>query len=61
MKALAIPGQTTGEAIFSISVFVMSLAATALFGYYLVTEPARLTEIWEWTRSTRSPTTWPAR
>ncbi|MDI6901730.1 MAG: hypothetical protein QMC79_08575 [Anaerosomatales bacterium] len=51
MKVLEIPGQTTGEALFSISVFAMSLAATALFGYYLVTEPTRLTEVWEWTRS----------
>lgn len=51
MKVLAIPGQTAGEAAFTLAVFTMSLVATAAFGYYLVTEPARLTEVWERTRS----------
>lgn len=51
MKALAIQGQTAAEAAFSISVFAMSIVATAVFGYYLVAQPARLNEVWEWTRS----------
>jgi hypothetical protein len=51
MKGISIAGQTAGEAAWSISVFGLSLVATAMFGYYLITEPTRLTEIWEWTRS----------
>lgn len=51
MKGIAIAGQTAGEAAWSISVFAISLVATAAFGYYLVTDPGRLNEIWEWTRS----------
>lgn len=51
MKGIAIAGQTAGEAAWSISVFAVSLVATAAFGYYLMTDPARLTELWEWTRS----------
>ncbi|MDP2300636.1 MAG: hypothetical protein Q8M55_07975 [Actinomycetota bacterium] len=31
--------------------FALSLVATTMFGYYLVTDPGRLNEIWEWTRS----------
>lgn len=51
MKGIAIAGQTASEAAWSISMFAFSIVATAAFGYYLVTEPARLTELWEWTRS----------
>ncbi|MBN2840870.1 MAG: hypothetical protein JXP37_07960 [Coriobacteriia bacterium] len=51
MKGIAIAGQTAGEAAWSISVFGLSLVATAMFGYYLITEPSRLVELWEWTRS----------
>ena len=51
MKGIAIAGQTASEAAFSISIFALSIVATAAFGYYLVTEPARLNELWEWTRS----------
>jgi hypothetical protein len=46
-----IRGQSTNEAIFSITIFLASLCATGLFAYYLVTDQARLTEIWLWTRS----------
>ena len=51
MKGIAIAGQTAGEAAWSISVFGLSLVATVMSGYYLATDPARLVEIWEWTRS----------
>ncbi|MBF4509342.1 MAG: hypothetical protein ISP10_02510 [Aeromicrobium sp.] len=51
MKGIAIAGQTAGEAAWSISVFGLSLVATAMLGYYLITDPGRLTELWEWTRS----------
>lgn len=45
MKGIAIAGQTAGEAAWSISMFVLSLGATAIFGYYLITDPGRLTEL----------------
>lgn len=51
MKGIAIAGQTAGEAAWSISVFAMSIVATAAFGYLLVTDPGRLNETWVWTRS----------
>lgn len=51
MKFIAIQGQTTSEAAWTISVFGISLMATALFGYYLFTQPERLVELWHWTRS----------
>lgn len=51
MKGISIAGQTAGEAAWSISMFGLSLVVTAMFGYFLITEPARLNEIWEWTRS----------
>lgn len=51
MKFIAIQGQTAGEAAWTISMFSLSLVATAAFGYHLFTQPARLTELWEWTRS----------
>jgi hypothetical protein len=51
MKGIAIAGQTAGEAAWSISVFAISLVATAAFGYCLITDPSRLVELWEWTRS----------
>lgn len=51
MKLFPLAGQTVAESIFSLSVFALSLVATAAFGYYLTTDPARLTEIWQWTRS----------
>jgi hypothetical protein len=50
-NALGIPGQTTGEAAFSLFIFTLGLGATAAFGYLLLTEPTRLNEMWEWTRS----------
>lgn len=51
MNVLAIEGQTTGEAAFTLAVFTAGLVVTAMFGYYLATEPARLNELWEWVRS----------
>lgn len=51
MKGIAIAGQTAGEAAWSISMFALSIVATAAFSYYLITEPTRLNEVWEWTRS----------
>lgn len=51
MNVLGIPGQTQSEAAWSMFMFVLSIVITAAFGYYLFTEPGRLTEVWEWTRS----------
>ena len=52
MKGISIvPGQSASEAAFSIAMFALSFGITVAFGYYLITEPARLTEIWLWTRS----------
>jgi len=51
MKLFPLAGQTVSESVFSLSVFALSLVATAAFSYYLVAEPGRLTEVWEWTRS----------
>lgn len=51
MKFIAIEGQTAGEAAWTTSVFGISLVATAMFCYYLIMQPARLVEIWEWSRS----------
>jgi hypothetical protein len=51
MKGIAIAGQTAGEAAWSIFMFALSLVVTAAFGYLLVTDPGRLTEVWTWTRS----------
>lgn len=50
-KGIAIAGQTPGEAAWSIFMFVLSIAITAAFAYYLVTDPNRLTELFAWTRS----------
>ena len=51
MKGIAIAGQTAGEAAWSIFMFALSVVVTAAFGYLLVTDPGRLTEVWTWTRS----------
>lgn len=51
MNVFAVKGQTAGEAAFSVSVFAAGVVVTCMFGYYLVTEPARLNELWQWTRS----------
>ena len=51
MNVFAIKGQTAGEAAFSVSIFAVGLIVTGMFGYYLFTEPTRLNELWEWTRS----------
>lgn len=51
VKVAGWAGQTFGERVFSVTVFGLSTVATALFAYYLFTEPARLVEVWEWVRS----------
>ncbi len=43
--------QTPGEKLFSLTVFGVSTAVNVAFAYYLFTDPARLTEVWAWTRS----------
>lgn len=43
--------QTPGEKLFSLLVFGLSTAATAAFAYYLFTDPARLTDLWQWSRA----------
>jgi len=43
--------QTPGEKLFSLSVFGLSTLASVAFAYYLVTDPARLTELYAWTRT----------
>ena len=50
-KALGWASQTPGEKAFTLFIFGMGAAVSGAFVYYLVTEPARLTEIWLWTRS----------
>ena len=42
MKFIAIQGQTAGEAAWTITMFSLSLVATAVFGYYLFTQPPLL-------------------
>ncbi len=51
MKGIAIAGQTPAEAAWSIGVFVISLGVTAVFCYWMATDPGRLGEVWAWTRS----------
>ena len=41
---------TTGEMIFNIAMFGLSLAATLAFAFYLLTEPSRLTDAWHMVR-----------
>ena len=43
--------QTLGEQTFSLLIFGMGAAVSGMFVYYLITNPARLSEIWAWTRS----------
>lgn len=43
--------QTPGEQIFSLAVFGAGALVSGAFLYYLITDPARLTEVWSWTRS----------
>jgi hypothetical protein len=43
--------QTPGEQLFSLAIFGLGAVVTGAFVYYLVTDPARLTEIWASTRS----------
>ena len=43
--------QTPGEQIFTLLIFGLGTAVSVAFAYYLFTNPARLTEVWAWTRS----------
>ena len=43
--------QTPGEKLFSLTVGGLATLANVAFAYYLFTDPARLTELWAWTRS----------
>lgn len=43
--------QTPGEQAFTLFVFGMGLVVSGAFAYYLVTDPSKLTDIWQWTRS----------
>ncbi len=43
--------QTQGEKAFSLLVFGLGAAISGAFVYYLITDPARLSEVWAWTRS----------
>ena len=43
--------QTLGEKAFSLFICGLGLAVSGAFVYYMVTDPARLTELWAWTRS----------
>lgn len=43
--------QTPGEQLFSLAVFGLGVVVSGAFVYYLVTNPARLAEVWMWTRS----------
>ncbi len=43
--------QTLGEKAFSLFIFGLGAAISTAFVYYLITDPARLSEIWAWTRS----------
>ncbi|MDH4139528.1 MAG: hypothetical protein OEV43_03050 [Coriobacteriia bacterium] len=43
--------QTAGEKAFSLVVFGFGVMVSAVFSYYLIADPGRLTEAWEWIRS----------
>lgn len=43
--------QTLGEKAFSLAIFGLSIGMTAMFAYFLLTEPTKLAEIYAWTRS----------
>lgn len=43
--------QTLGEKLFSLLICGLGAAVSAMFAYYLITDPGRLSEAWAWTRS----------
>ena len=43
--------QSMGEKAFSLFIFGFGAVISGAFVYYLVTDPARLIELWAWTRS----------
>ena len=51
MKGVTMTGTTTSEMAFSGGMFLLSIAISGAFGYCLLTDPTRLTEVWEWVRS----------
>ncbi len=51
VKARSFAEQTPGEQLFSLFIFGLGAAVSGAFVYYLITNPAGLTEVWAWTRS----------
>jgi hypothetical protein len=51
MDGTTATGLSTGEMIFNVTVFAFSLVVSIAFGYYLLSDPGKLTEVWEWVRS----------
>lgn len=43
--------QTLGEKAFSLGMFGLSIGISVAFAYFLLAEPAKLAEIYAWTRS----------
>ena len=41
---------TLGETLFNLFMFGLSAGVTVAFVYYIVTDPARLTDAWQWVR-----------
>lgn len=43
--------QTPGEQVFSLAIFGLGAGVSGAMVFYLITNPARLVDLWEWTRS----------
>ena len=43
--------QTPGEQLFSLAIFGLGAVVSGALVYYMFTDPARLTDVWAWTRS----------
>ena len=43
--------QTLGEKVFTLFIFTLGTAVSLAFAYYLIKDPARLTQAWAWIRS----------
>jgi len=51
MKGVTAAGTTASQMAWSGFMFVLSFVISLAFGYYLLSDPGRLTEAWEWIRS----------
>ena len=51
VKARTFAEQTPGEQVFSLAIFGLGAVVSGAMMYYLLADPARLGEIWAWTRS----------